>query len=400
MHYYLKYKLGMAWRILRSMLLFAAVSTPLIVLGNFRVGSWENYYLFLLYATLLMIAVCFVLCDIVVFYRHSGKRIRKIVLIGCSADMVELYNELTGGSLSGFDVCGYFDNGGEKLLPPECRRLGQPDDVVQYLKNHKEIRECYCCLPAVEREEIVSVARYCENHFVHFYSVPEVREYLRHRTYVNMIGDVPYLSLHNEPLASAGNRALKRAFDVVFSLLFLCTLFIPVLLVVAVVSKITMPGPLFFLQKRTGLSGKSFYCIKFRSMKVNASADTLQATEHDPRKTRWGNIMRKTNIDELPQFINVLVGDMSVVGPRPHMVMHTEEYSQLIDKYMLRHWVKPGITGLSQVMGYRGETKELWQMKGRVRNDIWYIEHWSFKLDLCIICKTVTNAVHGDCKAY
>jgi putative colanic acid biosynthesis UDP-glucose lipid carrier transferase len=135
-------------------------------------------------------------------------------------------------------------------------------------------------------------------------------------------------------------------------------------------------------------------------MKVNSDADVVQATADDPRKTRWGDFMRRKNIDELPQFINVLLGDMSIVGPRPHMVMHTEEYSQLIDKYMLRHWVKPGITGLSQVMGFRGETRELWQMRGRVRNDIWYIEHWSFKLDLYIICKTVTNAVHGDCKAY
>ena len=400
MHYYWKHKYEKAVQVLEVMLLFVVVATPLLRWGKIRILSWENYFLFLLCTTLLMIAVCFLLCDIVVVYRHSGRRVRKIVLVGCSADMVELYRELMDNSLSGFRIYGYFGDSVERLLPPECRRLGQTDDVVEYLKNHREIKECYCCLPAVQREEIVSVARYCENHFVHFYSVPEVRDYLRHKTYFNMVGNVPYLSLHKEPLANVGNQIVKRVFDIVFSLVFLCTLFLPVLLVVAVIIKLTMPGPIFFLQKRTGLSGKTFYCIKFRSMKVNSDADVVQATADDPRKTRWGDFMRRKNIDELPQFINVLLGDMSIVGPRPHMVMHTEEYSQLIDKYMLRHWVKPGITGLSQVMGFRGETRELWQMRGRVRNDIWYIEHWSFRLDLYIICKTVANAVHGDCKAY
>ena len=164
--------------------------------------------------------------------------------------------------------------------------------------------------------------------------------------------------------------------------------------------ELTMPGPVFFKQKRNGLNDKEFYCYKFRSMRVNTQADSLQATKDDPRKTRWGNIMRKTSIDELPQFINVLLGDMSVVGPRPHMLKHTEEYSKLINKYMVRHFVKPGITGWSQVTGYRGETKELKDMEGRIRGDIWYIEHWSFGLDLFIIYKTVMNAIHGEKNAY
>ncbi len=137
-------------------------------------------------------------------------------------------------------------------------------------------------------------------------------------------------------------------------------------------------GTYLFKQKRSGEDGKEFWCYKFRSMRVNAQCDTLQATEHDPRKTRIGEIIRKTSIDELPQFINVFKGDMSIVGPRPHMLKHTQEYSLLINKFMVRHFVKPGITGWAQVTGYRGETKELWQMEGRVMRDIWYIEHWTF----------------------
>ena len=135
-------------------------------------------------------------------------------------------------------------------------------------------------------------------------------------------------------------------------------------------------------------------------MRVNKDSDKVQATLNDPRKTRLGNFMRKTSIDELPQFINVLLGDMSVVGPRPHMLKHTEEYSKLIDKYMVRHLVKPGITGWAQVTGFRGEPKELWQMEGRVERDIWYLEHWTFVLDLYIIYKTVKNAIKGEKEAY
>ena len=296
---------------------------------------------------------------------------------------------------------GYFDYQPNPILPDECPYLGTPDNVMEWLTEHKEVHELYCCLPSRYRTDIVKIINHCMNNVVHFYSVPNVSNYLHHRMYFNMIGSVPYLSFFRDPLSSSvQNRVIKRTFDIVFSLTFLCTIFPIVLLVVAVITKITMPGPLFFRQKRNGLNDKVFYCIKFRSMRVNDDADKVQATKDDPRKTKWGNIMRKTNIDELPQFINVLLGDMSVVGPRPHMLKHTEEYSQLIDKYMVRHFVRPGITGWSQVTGFRGETKELSQMEGRVKGDIWYIEHWTFWLDLYIIFKTIANAIRGEKEAY
>ena len=184
---------------------------------------------------------------------------------------------------------------------------------------------------------------------------------------------------------------MKRTFDIVFSSLVLCTIFPIVWVIVSIAIKIQSPGPIFFKQDRTGLDGKTFKCYKFRSMKVNADSDKVQATKDDPRKFPFGNLMRKTNIDELPQFINVFLGDMSVVGPRPHMLKHTEEYSSLINRFMLRHLAKPGITGLAQVSGFRGETHYIDQMEGRVKMDIKYIENWSFLLDMKIIVKTVTN---------
>ncbi|KAA6343174.1 UDP-glucose:undecaprenyl-phosphate glucose-1-phosphate transferase [termite gut metagenome] len=157
---------------------------------------------------------------------------------------------------------------------------------------------------------------------------------------------------------------------------------------------------MFFSQKRTGKNGKEFWCIKFRSMKLNGESDTKQAVKNDPRTTRFGCFLRHTSLDELPQFINVLKGDMSVVGPRPHPLKLTNDYSKQIPNYMLRHLVKPGITGFAQITGYRGETKELQEMEGRVKRDIWYIQHWSFLLDLKIIIRTMLQWVKKDKKAY
>ena len=213
------------------------------------------------------------------------------------------------------------------------------------------------------------------------------------------VGDINMFSNLEEPINYPINKLIKRTFDILFSG-FVCICILPFIPIIALIIKIQSPGPLFFSQERTGLEGKTFNCLKFRSMHVNKNADTIQATKDDPRKFAFGNFMRKTNIDELPQFFNVLRGDMSIVGPRPHMLHHTEMYSQLINKYMVRHFCKPGITGWAQVTGFRGETKELWEMEGRIRKDIWYIEHWSVLLDLRIILMTLKGFIIPDKNAY
>jgi putative colanic acid biosynthesis UDP-glucose lipid carrier transferase len=195
------------------------------------------------------------------------------------------------------------------------------------------------------------------------------------------------------------NLFIKRCFDFVSCLIAVIVL-TPVWIIVAIAIKLDSKGPVFFKQGRRTKDGRVFQMLKFRSMHVNKDADRLQATKDDPRKYPFGNFMRKSNIDELPQFLNVLKGDMSFVGPRPHMLLHTELYSQLIDKYMVRHFVKPGITGWAQVTGFRGETKELWQMEGRVMRDIWYIEHWSIWLDLRIVWMTLKSVFIHDERAY
>ena len=217
---------------------------------------------------------------------------------------------------------------------------------------------------------------------------------------MEMMEFIPLMTIRREPLQAVYNRGLKRFFDIVFSLIILLTIFPLLYIIVGILIKLSSPGPILFTQKRTGLYGEDFKCYKFRTMKMNDEADILQAVKDDPRKTKIGNFLRRTNLDEFPQFINVLLGNMSVVGPRPHMLKHTEQYSVLIDKYMVRHLVKPGVTGWAQVTGYRGETKTLEQMEGRVKRDVWYIENWTFFLDLKIIIVTIFNMFKGEKNAY
>ncbi len=331
--------------------------------------------------------------------RRKGIDNNVVVYVGAGHNLAYLYDCMMSDLSIGYKVLGYFEDQPSTHLPQKLERLGTVDQVIDWLSNNY-VDSLYCNLPSSRSDEIIQIINYCDKHFIHFYSVPNVRNYIHRAMEVEMIEDMPVLTLRKEPLQLWYNRMFKRAFDILVSFIFIVGFFWWIYIIVAIITKITMPGPVLFKQKRNGLLGEEFTCLKFRSMKVNADADKVQATKDDPRKTKWGNIMRKTNIDELPQFLNVLMGDMSIVGPRPHMLLHTEEYSALIDKYMVRHWVKPGITGWAQVTGARGETHELWQMEERIKKDIWYIENWSPYLDIKIMIKTVTNVFKGDKQAY
>lgn len=386
-------------RVLRNVFYFSVLSISLMALSGHEIPSTcflINYFLLLILCiTAYRLAFRYAIQQ----YRSRGGNFRTVIYLGSTENMAELYHEMTSDSTTGYRVLGYFDIQPNAKFPASCAYLGTPGQAIDYMGIHK-VNLLYSCLPSAQSQSIVPVINYCENHLIHFYSVPNVRNYLRHRMYFEMVGSVPVLSIRKEPLSKIENRMAKRLFDIVFSLIFLCVLFPLIFLIVGVGIKCTSPGPILFRQKRNGLNNREFWCYKFRSMKVNKESDTLQATLNDPRKTRLGNFIRRTNIDELPQFINVLLGDMSVVGPRPHMLKHTEEYSHIIDKYMVRHFIKPGITGWAQVTGFRGETREVEDMEGRVKADIWYMEHWSFLLDLYIIYKTLANAFHKDKKAY
>jgi putative colanic acid biosynthesis UDP-glucose lipid carrier transferase len=218
--------------------------------------------------------------------------------------------------------------------------------------------------------------------------------------HIDFYHHIPVISLRSEPLESVFNRFVKRSFDICFSLGAIVLIFPWLFPLLILLIKLSSKGPVFFKQQRSGENNQNFWCLKFRTMRVNNLSDELQATRNDSRITRIGKFLRKSNLDELPQFFNVFVGSMSVVGPRPHMLKHTEQYSELIHTYLVRHLIKPGITGWAQVNGYRGETNTLEQMQKRVEYDIWYIENWSLFLDFKIIFKTITNMVKGEKNAF
>ena len=384
--------------VLKNNLKFAAISIALITLAGYNDISTRFMVMFHSLFFVADILWRFLARTILRAYRRKGGNSLHCVFLGVNETIREISKEMSDKE-SGYRMLGYFDDTPDLALSCEMPYLGRPEQIVEYLKKHHP-HQVYCCLPSNQKDLIRKVIYWTENHFAHFFHVPQIRTYLHRRMWFSNIGDVPVLSLHTMPLNSLDNRALKRAFDLLVSGLFLCTAFPFIYLIVGGIIKITSPGPIFFKQKRHGLNGKEFWCYKFRSMKVNQDADKVQATKNDPRKTKFGDFMRKTNIDELPQLINVFMGDMSLVGPRPHMLKHTEEYSALIDTYMVRHFVKPGVTGWAQVTGFRGETKELYQMEGRIKADIWYMEHWSFILDLNIIYKTFANVIQGEKNAY
>ncbi len=340
--------------------------------------------------------------------RTKGYNSRTAVFVGNDPAIIELYLTMTEDSSAGYHIAGYYADCNIPNAPRGLIRLGNMDTLNNIMSSSinntingipVNIEELFCCLSHDDSDEIIKIMQFCDKNVIHFYYLPrQFGEYKLHLDAQPFMGKTVY-SNHLEPLSNVSNRVAKRIFDIVVSG-FACLCMLPFIPIIALCIKIQSPGPIFFQQARTGLNGQTFQCLKFRSMHVNKDADKAQATKNDPRKFAFGNFMRKTNIDEFPQFINVLKGDMSIVGPRPHMLHHTEVYGSLIDKYMIRHFSKPGITGWAQVTGFRGETKELWQMEERIKRDIWYIENWSFWLDIRIIFMTAKSIIFPDKNAY
>ncbi len=384
--------------IIQNMFFFAVLFITLLTFSKLGYLSIRFFVGYFTISTSLLIAHRLSARYLIKLYRKKGGNTRSVVLVNCSG-MGNIHRELTGDATSGFRVLGYFDDLCKGAYPADVPFLGSSHELLPYLQQNK-IEQVYYGFPSPNHELVPQVIDYCENNYIRFFCVPDFRSHFNRRVNLEAVGSLPVLSIYREPLLQAENRILKRTFDIAFSLTFLCTLFPLIYIIAGIAIKISSPGPIFFKQKRSGQDGREFYCYKFRSMRVNVQSDTLQATANDPRKTKVGNFLRRSNIDELPQFINVFLGNMSIVGPRPHMLKHTEEYSRCVGSYMVRHFIKPGITGWAQVNGYRGETKELWQMQGRVERDIWYMEHWSFMLDLYIIYKTIKNIIRGEEAAY
>jgi putative colanic acid biosysnthesis UDP-glucose lipid carrier transferase len=337
-------------------------------------------------------------------YRAAGFNYRRIIVVGVNPTSVDFAQQISEHDEYGYRILGFFDDGDvaelERTYHVDVQ--GSIADVEAYAIRYN-IDEIYCALPSHKEDVITDLINFADDHVMRIRIVPEFSQYLygqAKRLNIEYYGNMPIVTFRQEPLESLGNRAVKRAFDFAFSVFVLLFVFSWLLPIIAIAIKLSSKGPVFFKQKRTGENNEIFTCYKFRTMTVNEVSDAVQATRNDARITPIGRILRKTNLDELPQFFNVLFGHMSVVGPRPHMLKHTEEYSKIIDKFMVRHLIKPGITGMAQVKGYRGDTTDPRLMEKRVQYDVWYLENWSFLLDLKIVFLTVWNMVRGDKNAF
>jgi putative colanic acid biosynthesis UDP-glucose lipid carrier transferase len=325
-------------------------------------------------------------------YRERGYNFRRVVVAGVNGFSKDFVKEISARKDYGYKFMGFFGN-------QEDRKEGEAMDSIENIYPFlidQSIDEVYISMPSVSQYHTKAIVKFCHLNFIKVHFLNEVIHKLSKRSVyvdVDYNGLTPVVSLAKEPLEVRMNRIMKRSFDLLFSALFLLLVFPWLLPIIALLIKLESPGPVFFKQKRSGINYKPFYCFKFRTMRVNADSDKKQATKGDSRITNVGAFLRKSSIDEFPQFINVLIGNMSVVGPRPHMIEHTRMYSKLIKPFVIRHWVKPGITGLAQSKGLRGETKEVKQMQDRVKMDVFYIQHWSMFMDLRIIIDTCWNMV-------
>ena len=323
-------------------------------------------------------------------YRKVFKgNLRKVVIVGLNKKTDQLRKYFNDNPDYGYQLVTIFD----------LKQFQNIEEIIKHISEN-EVDEIYSSIAELNNKELTSLIDFADNNLKILKFLPDNKEIYSKKLDFTYYDFLPILSMRRIPTDEPINLFVKRIFDVIFSLIVIIGVLSWLTPILGLIIKMESKGPIFFKQKRNGLDYKEFYCYKFRSMRPNPEAHLYQIQKNDPRVTRIGKIIRKTSIDELPQFINVLKGNMSVVGPRPHMVSHTHMYAEKIDKFMVRHFIKPGITGLAQVSGFRGEVEDDNFIINRVKYDIFYLENWSLLMDLKIVVKTVYNALSGDEKAY
>lgn len=329
-------------------------------------------------------------------YRSSGKNYRKVIIIGYDTSAKKMIKLFEQKRELGYSFAGFFSDIKEK----EAHFLGSISDSFKFVLT-QEIDEIYCALSVLSKKEIKEVTKFANDHNRVVKLLPKSTELYSKNLNPEYYGDTTLvLNVKKLPFEYPENHFIKRMFDIIFSVFTIVFILSWLTPVIWVLIRLESKGSAFFKQKREGLKGKQFVCYKFRSMKTNVAFNGGHTTKNDNRVTKVGAFLRKTSLDELPQFFNVLIGNMSVVGPRPHLKSLSVEYQKDVGNYIERHAVKPGITGLAQVSGYRGEIKMKSDIKNRIRLDIFYIENWSILLDIKIIFQTVFNVYNGEEKAY
>ncbi len=334
--------------------------------------------------------------------RKRGRNLRKLIIIGAGEVGQRFYETIQERPHYGYKLVGFLD---DKVQPGmNSTYLGEISKLNEILLQ-RTVDDVIIALPRIASDKIEYAIQTCEQHTVRVKIIPDYFKFVSDKYQLTQFGRFPIISVRNEQINELHNRIVKRLFDLVistFAIVFILSWLIPI---IALAIKLDSKGNIFYNPERWGRNNKRIKLIKFRSMRDDSDTSDengrhKQATKNDPRITRVGRFLRRTNLDEFPQFINVFFGDMTIVGPRPHSTSLNLESKELIDKYMMRHLVKPGISGWAQVNGLRGETKELEQMQSRINFDIWYIENWSIWLDLQIIFLTIRNMIQGDPKAF
>ncbi|SEH83272.1 putative colanic acid biosysnthesis UDP-glucose lipid carrier transferase [Paenimyroides aquimaris] len=348
--------------------------------------SVTNY---LLFTALVIIPVKYLVFYLLkIFRKYYRGNLRKIVVVGHDDLTDNFLKFVTTNADYGYLLCKSFS----LLNTP-------PAEIISYCKE-KDIDEIYLSLEKTTTQQVSFFINYVDNNLKLLKFLPSKKDLLSANLKVDYYGVIPVMPSRTTPLNDPVNYFIKRVFDIFFSLfvvVFVMSWLIPL---VALLIRIESKGPIFFKQKRHGLDYEEFNCYKFRSMFVNEKADIDEAVKNDPRITKIGAFLRRTSIDEMPQFFNVLIGNMSVVGPRPHMLNFTEKYAVKVNKFKARHFIKPGITGMAQTHGYRGEIENDTDIINRIKYDIFYMESWSLLLDVKIIYLTIKNAIKGEKKAY
>lgn len=318
---------------------------------------------------------------------------RSAIIIGYTPEAIRLKEVFESRKDYGYRFEGYFS---DKKQNAEVK--GKVEDLKQFVLE-KNIDEIYCSLNEISNEKLKELVEFADDNKKQIKFIPDTKEIFSKNMRIDYYELFPVLSLQKTQLHNPTIKGIKRGFDIVFSFLVIVLILSWLMPLIAILIKLESKGPIFFKQGRPGLDENEFFCYKFRSMQVNENTER-EASKNDPRVTKMGRFMRKTSLDELPQFFNVLLGDMSVVGPRPHLWSQNKSYASKIKKYMVRHYVKPGITGLAQVKGYRGEIETDEDMINRIKFDVFYIENWSIVMDIKIIIQTVINIFKGEDKAY
>ena len=318
---------------------------------------------------------------------------RSAIIIGYTPEAIRLKEVFESRKDYGYRFEGYFSDKKQNL---EVK--GKVEDIKEFVLD-KNIDEIYCSLNEISNEKLKELVEFADDNKKQIKFIPDSKEIFSKNLKIDYYELFPVLSLQKTQLHNPTIKGVKRGFDILFSLLVIVFILSWMMPLIAILIKLESKGPIFFKQGRPGLDENEFFCYKFRSMQVNETTER-EASKNDPRVTKMGRFMRKTSLDELPQFFNVLLGDMSVVGPRPHLWSQNKSYASKIKKYMVRHYVKPGITGLAQVKGYRGEIETDDDMINRIKFDVFYIENWSIVMDIKIIIQTVINIFKGEDKAY